>query len=129
MNKKIIIIGLIVTGVVIGGLYLYKKRNKSSENKSSENKSSDIKKNMATEKDAIEIVDLISRNYNKPSVEYIKEFVTLYVSNIDKETHEKLKSILTKKESDWTTQDRLTSLILTEKVIKPVKTSIEKPKR
>ena len=97
MNKKIIIIGLIVTGVVIGGLYLYKKRNKSSENKSSENKSSDIKKNMATEKDAIEIVDLISRNYNKPSVEYIKEFVNLYVSNIDKETHEKLKSIFTKK--------------------------------
>ena len=58
----------------------------------------------------------------------IKPFLDLYMSNIDKDSHVKIKSTLNKKESDWTTQDRLTSVMLIDKVVKPFKVAIQKPK-
>lgn len=111
MNKKTIIIGLIITGVVIaGGVYLY-NRNKSYK-----------KIRMASESDAIEMIDILDKNDNsKMSTEKISKFVKLYTSNIDKNFDAKLKSVMSKKESDFTTQDKLDALILIEKVIKPTR--------
>jgi len=136
MNKKIII-GVVIAGVVIaGGLYVYNKNKKQKQKATDEKqKATDEKQkqvsenNTVTESDAIEIIDLLGKMDGKPfSTEQIKPFLDLYMSNIDKDSHVKIKSILNKKESDWTTQDRLTSVMFIDKVVKPFKLAIQKPK-
>ena len=111
MNKKTIIIGLIIAGVVIaGGVYLYNR-----------NKSNATTIPMASESDALEMIDILDKKDNSNmSTEKISKFVKLYISNIDKNLHSKLKSVLSKKESDWTSQDKLDASILINKVIKPL---------
>jgi hypothetical protein len=113
MNKKLII-GIVVAGLVVaGGVYLY-IRNKSNANNNK-------KIPMASESDSLEMIDILDKKDNsKMSTEKISKFVKLYTSNIDKNFHAKLKSVISKKESDWTSQDKLDASKLIDKVIKPL---------
>jgi FtsZ-interacting cell division protein ZipA len=128
MNKKKIIIGLVIAGVVVaGGIYLYRRNKKSTSEKNTDTDASKRVENpqveMATEKDATDIVDLINKRDTPYSAEKTKAFVDLYVKNISKENHEKIKAILTTKtkESDWTSQDKLIMLELITKVTNKMK--------
>jgi len=110
MNKKIIITSVIVGVAIIGGLYLYNKNKKDTEKKN----------NLATEKDATDILDLLVKRGNKPyNRNQIKKYVELYTTNIDKDLHKRLMITLTKKESEFNTQDKLDVVVLNEKVAKP----------
>ena len=116
MNKKKIIIGLLITGVVVGGAIYFYNRNKKALKKDSDNKNVNSE---VTEKDAIEIVDLLNKRDTPFNAEQSKLFVDLYLANITKkDTHEKIKTLLSKKESEWNTEDKLTFLILSDKVLK-----------
>jgi hypothetical protein len=109
MNKKTIIIGLIITGVVIaGGIYLYQRNKKAKEV-------------VVSDVDAMEVIDLLNKRDTPLSADNSKLFVDLYVKNIKKDTHAQIKTLLSKKESEWNTQDKLTLLILSDKVLKPLK--------
>lgn len=110
MNKKVIIIGVLVGIAIIGGgIYIYNKNKKANDT------------GMTTESDALEMIDILDKKDNtNMSTEKISKFVKLYTSNIDKNLHAKLKSVLSKKESDWTSQDKLDASILINKVIKPL---------
>ena len=110
MNKKIIIISVIVGVAIIGGVYLYNKNKKDTEEKN----------NLATQKDATDIMDLIVKRGNKPyNPNQIKKYVELYTTNIDKDLHKRLMIALTKKESEFNTQDKLDLTVLKEKVTNP----------
>ena len=113
MNKKLII-GLIVAGVVVvvvgGGVYLYNKNKKNQESK----------KNFASESDAIELADLIGKKDEPLSEDKTKNFIELYKANIDKDLHKRLVSVLNKKESSWTSKDKLDTSVLDSKVLKPL---------
>jgi hypothetical protein len=118
MNKKTIIIGLIITGVVVaGGIYLYRRNKKAKEVVVTD-------PNAVTEADAMEVLDLLNKKDTPLSADNSKLFVDIYVKNIKKDTHAQLKTLLSKKESDWNTQDKLTFLILLDKVLKPLKDKI-----
>jgi tRNA G18 (ribose-2'-O)-methylase SpoU len=118
MNKKTIIIGLIITGVVVaGGIYLYRRNKKAKEVVVTD-------PNAVTEADAMEVLDLLNKKDTPLSADNSKLFVDIYVKNIKKDTHAQLKTLLSKKESDWNTQDKLTFLILLDKVLKPLKDQI-----
>lgn len=118
MNKKIII-GLVIAGLVVaGGVYLYSRNKKGAEEK----KPVGEKKDMATELDALEVLDILSKKDTPLSPDKIKKFVTLYTTNIDKDAHAKIKSVLSKKESEWSSQDKLTIFTLTDNVLKPLNT-------
>jgi hypothetical protein len=115
MNKKTIIIGLIITGVVVaGGIYLYQRNKKAKEVVVTD-------PNAVTEADAMEVLDLLNKRDTPLSADNSKLFVDIYVKNIKKDTHAQLKTLLSKKESEWNTQDKLTFLILLDKVLKPLK--------
>jgi tRNA G18 (ribose-2'-O)-methylase SpoU len=123
MNKKTIIIGLIITGVVVvGGIYLYRRNKKAKEVVVTD-------PNAVTEADAMEVLDLLNKKDTPLSADNSKLFVDIYVKNIKKDTHAQLKTLLSKKESDWTTQDKLTFLILLDKVLKPLKDKISTEKK
>jgi hypothetical protein len=115
MNKKTIIIGLIITGVVIaGGIYLYQRNKKAKKVVVTD-------PNAVTDVDAMEVIDLLNKRDTPLSADNSKLFVDLYVKNIKKDTHAQIKTLLSKKESEWNTQDKLTFLILLDKVLKPLK--------
>jgi len=104
MNKKTIIIGLIITSVVIaGGIYLY-QRNK-----------------VVTDVDAMEVIDVLNKRDTPFSADNSKLFVDLYVKNIKKDTHAQIKTLLSKKESEWNSQDKRAFRILLDKVLNPLK--------
>lgn len=127
MNKKKIIIGLIIAGVVVGGAIYFYKKNKKAPKKDSDNEETNNKETGAevTEKDAIEIVDLINKRNTPYTAEQSKLFIDLYLANIlKKDTHEKIKALLSKKESEWNTEDKLTFLILSDKVLKTFKSQL-----
>ena len=108
MNKKLII-GLIVAGVVIaGGVYLY-NRNK---------KATDKKNNMATEKDAVELIDLLGKKDTPYTTKNVSKFVPIYTSSIDKDTHKNIITAFSKKEEEWSAQDKLYASKLIEVVNK-----------
>jgi predicted nucleic acid-binding protein len=108
MNKKIII-GLVVAGLVIaGGVYLY-NRNK---------KATDKKNNMATEKDALEVIDLLGKKDTPYTTEQVSKFVPIYTSSIDKDTHKNILTTISKKEAEWSAQDKLYSAQLIQVVNK-----------
>ena len=124
MNKKLII-GIVVAVVVIaGGVYLY-NRNKKPTDKA-KNKSTDEKKNLISETDASEMADIMFKKYADFTKEYRKPFIELYISNFDKDSHAKLKSIFSKKDVDWTEQEKLEGQIMKDKVIKPLKDKMKK---
>ena len=116
MNKKIII-GLVVAGVVIvGWVYLYNRNKKNAEIK----KPVTDNKNLTTQSDATDFLDLIVKRGNKPyNPNQIKKYVELYTTNIDKDLHKRLMIALTKKESEFNTQDKLDLTVLKEKVTNP----------
>ena len=124
MNKKIII-GLVVAGVVIvGWVYLYNLNKKNAEIK----KPVTDNKNLTTQSDATDFLDLFVKRGNKPyNPNQIKKYVELYTTNIDKDLHKRLMIALTKKESEFNTQDKLDITVLNEKVDNP--TLKEFPKR
>ena len=128
MNKKKIIIGLIIAGVVVGGAIYFYKKNKKAPKKDSDNEETNNKETGAfevSEKDAIEIVDLMNKRDTPLTAEQSKLFVDLYLRNITKkDTHEKIKTLLSKKESEWNTEDKLTFLILSDKVLKTFKSKV-----
>ena len=69
----------------------------------------------------MEVIDLLNKRDTPLSADNSKSFVDLYVKNIKKDTHAQIKTLLSKKESEWNTQDKLTFLILLDKVLKPLK--------
>jgi hypothetical protein len=123
MNKKKIIIGLIIAGVVVGGAIYFYKKNKKAPKKDSDNEETGAFE--VSEKDAIEIVDLMNKRDTPLTAEQSKLFIDLYLRNITKkDTHEKIKTLLSKKESEWNTEDKLTFLILSDKVLKTFKSKV-----
>jgi hypothetical protein len=62
---------------------------------------------MATEKDAIEVADILGKKDSPMNTNQMKYFIQLYTQNIDKDLHSKIVPIVTKNESSWTTQDKL----------------------
>ena len=77
--------------------------------------------NMATEKDATDIVNLLGKRDTPYNAEQTKAFVTLYKKNIDKNLHAKLLSVVNKSESSWTEQDKVDFNFLLNKVIREIK--------
>jgi hypothetical protein len=118
MNKKVIIISVVVVGLAVGIAYLYNKRKKA-----------ELTKDQVTEKDALEIVTILGEKDTPFSAEQIKAFVPLYVANIKKETHNQIKALLSKKESDWTLEDKVTLALLVQKVLNPLKDKLPQPKK
>jgi len=118
MNKKLII-GIVIASVVVigvGVIYLH-NRNK---------KATDKKPNLATESEALEMVDLIGKKDEPLSIEKTKKFVDLYMVNIDEDLHKRLIAVLNKKESTATSKDKLDWATLEEKVIVPMRFSKNK---
>jgi len=108
MNKKLII-GLIFGGALIaGGLYWYNRNKKANE----------FKKNFPAESEALEIAKLVGEINIPYNSEQTKIFVELYISKIDKESNKKIKTALSKNESDWSAEDKQAYADLTEYVLK-----------
>ena len=124
-NKKLII-SLLITGAVVGlGIYFYRKNKKPKETNNTDGTANN---GMATESDAIQIADILSKKNQPVPVPFMKEFVDLYTKNISKKLHKSLVVIAGKKESDWTTQEKLDMSILINKVFLPLSTQIGQAK-
>jgi hypothetical protein len=121
-NKKIII-SLLVIGVVVGGaIYIYRKNKKKTETGDTDTGK------MTTEKDALEMADVLSKKEQPVPIIFMKKFVDLYTKNISKDLHKTLLVVASKKESEWTTQEKLDMSILINKVFLPLSTEIGQPK-
>ena len=122
MNKKLII-GIVVAGLVIGGaIYIYRK------NKNKTDTGSTDTGTKTTEKDALEMADILSKKDKPVPIIFMKKFVDLYTKNISKDLHKTLLVVASKKESEWTTQEKLDMSILINKVFLPLSTEIGQPK-
>ena len=122
MNKKLII-GIVVAGVVIGGaIYIYRKNKKKTDTGSTDTGTT------TTEKDALEMADILSKKDKPVPIIFMKKFVDLYMKNISKDLHRTLLVVASKKESEWTTQEKLDMSILINKVFLPLSTEIGQPK-
>lgn len=122
MNKKVII-GVVIVGVlIVGGVYLYNRNKKPKNTNATDTQPS----NLATEIDAMEIIEISNKSNTPYTPEQTKVFVELYTSNIDKDTHAKIKSTMSKKSRDWNLQDRANLLVLLDKVTKPLANRIAK---
>ena len=122
MNKKLII-GIVVAGVVIGGaIYIYRKNKKKTDTGSTDTGTK------TTEKDALEMADILSKKDKPVPIIFMKKFVDLYTKNISKDLHKTLLVVASKKESEWTTQEKLDMSILINKVFLPLSTEIGQPK-
>ncbi len=64
MNKKTIIIGVLVGVAIIGGIYLYNKNKKANESNDT---------GMTTEKDALEFADKLKIQKSKKSSDYTSQ--------------------------------------------------------
>jgi alpha-mannosidase len=117
-NKKIII-SLLVIGVVVGGaIYIYRKNKKKTETGSTDTGT------MTTEKDALEMADVLGKKDQNIPIIFMKKFVDLYTKNINKDLHKTLLVVASKKESEWTTQEKLDMSILINKVFLPLSTEM-----
>jgi alpha-mannosidase len=117
-NKKIII-SLLVIGVVVGGaIYIYRKNKKKTETSSTDTGT------MTTEKDALEMADVLGKKDQNIPIIFMKKFVDLYTKNINKDLHKTLLVVASKKESEWTTQEKLDMSILINKVFLPLSTEM-----
>jgi len=117
-NKKIII-SLLVIGVVVGGaIYIYRKNKKKTETGSTDTGT------MTTEKDALEMADVLGKKEQTIPIIFMKKFVDLYTKNINKDLHKTLLVVASKKESEWTTQEKLDMSILINKVFLPLSTEM-----
>ena len=117
-NKKIII-SLLVIGVVVGGaIYIYRKNKNKTETGSSNTGT------MTTEKDALEMADVLGKKDQNIPIIFMKKFVDLYTKNINKDLHKTLLVVASKKESEWTTQEKLDMSILINKVFLPLSTEM-----
>jgi hypothetical protein len=117
-NKKIII-SLLVIGVVVGGaIYIYRKNKKKTETGSTDTGTT------TTEKDALEMADVLGKKDQNIPIIFMKKFVDLYTKNINKDLHKTLLVVASKKESEWTTQEKLDMSILINKVFLPLSTEM-----
>ena len=122
MNKKLII-GIVVAGLVIGGaIYIYRKNKNKTDTGSTDTGTT------TTEKDALEMADILSKKDKPVPIIFMKKFVDLYTKNISKDLHKTLLVVASKKESEWTTQEKLDMSILINKVFLPLSTEIGQPK-
>ena len=79
--------------------------------------------NMATQKDAQDVLNVLQKSDSTPyTLKQINDFIDLYTKNIDKNLHSRILVVVNKKESDWTPQDKLDINVLREKVVTPIKT-------
>jgi hypothetical protein len=115
-NKKMLFIGggLIVVAVI--GYFLWKRNKDKTETTDTTKKPS----NLATESDAMEIIAIQNKSNTPFSPEQTKGFIELYTTNIDKPTHTKIKSTMSKLPIQWTLEDRANMLVLLDKVTKPL---------
>lgn len=122
MNKKLII-SLVVAGLVIGGaIYIYQKNKKPKVNTDNNTNG------MATETDALQIAEILGKKDQPIPVLFMKTFVDLYTKNINKDLHKSLVVITSKKESEWTAQEKLDMSVLINKVFLPLTKQIGQPK-
>ena len=111
MNKKLII-GIVLGGaLIVGGFYFYNKNKKATE----------LKKYFASESDALQVVDALNKRDTPYTSEQTKKFVDIYKVNVDKDLHTRILSAVNKKESDFNTEDKISSAILIDKVINKIK--------
>ena len=114
-NKKIII-SVLVVGLAIGvGIYIYQKN---------KNKTDSTDSNMATEKDALEMAEILGKKDKPIPIVFMKKFVDSYTKNISKDLHKSLLVITSKNESEWTPQEKLDMSILINQVFAPLKTKM-----
>lgn len=122
-NNKLII-SLLIAGAVIGfGIYIYRK-NKKTKDTTNTGGTATTTGGMTTESDAIEMADILSKKNQPVPILFMKDFVDLYTKNISKELHKSLVVVASKKESDWTTQEKLDMSILINKVFLPISTKV-----
>lgn len=115
-NKKIII-SVLVLGLVVGGaIYIYRKNKMKSDTNDTNT--------MATESDALEMADILGKKDKPIPIVFMKKFVDSYTKNISKDLHKSLLVITSKKESEWTAQDKLDMSTLINKVFAPLKSQI-----
>lgn len=118
-SKNKIIISLLVIGVVVGGaIYIYRKNKKKTDTGSTDTGTT------TTEKDALEMADVLSKKEQPVPIIFMKKFVDLYTKNISKDLHKTLLVVASKKESEWTTQEKLDMSILINKVFLPLSTEM-----
>jgi hypothetical protein len=116
-NKKIII-SVLVVGLAIGvGIYIYQKNKKKTDTDSTDS-------TMATEKDALEMAEILGKKDKPIPIVFMKKFVDSYTKNISKDLHKSLLVITSKKESEWTAQDKLDMSTLINKVFAPLKSQM-----
>jgi len=114
-NKKIII-SVLVVGLAIGvGIYIYQKN---------KNKTDSTDSTMATEKDALEMAEILGKKDKPIPIVFMKKFVDSYTKNISKDLHKSLLVITSKNESEWTPQEKLDMSTLINKVFVPLKTKM-----
>ena len=114
-NKKIII-SVLVVGLAIGvGIYIYQKN---------KNKTDSTDSTMATEKDALEMAEILGKKDKPIPIVFMKKFVDSYTKNISKDLHKSLLVITSKNESEWTAQEKLDMSTLINKVFVPLKTKM-----
>lgn len=97
MNKKYII-GILVAGAVIGGAYYLYSRNK---------KNGSTKKNMTTDKDALQVADILGKKDTPMDAEKLKKWIPAYTSTISKDEHESIIKVINKPDSTWSSEDKV----------------------
>jgi hypothetical protein len=115
-NKKIII-SVLVLGLVVGGAIYFYRKNKMKTDTNDTN-------TMATESDALQMADILGKKDKPIPIVFMKKFVDSYTKNISKDLHKSLLVITSKKESEWTAQDKLDMSTLINKVFAPLKSTM-----
>jgi hypothetical protein len=118
MNKKYIILGLVITGVV-GAIYFYNKNKKISNTNNSENNTN--QSDFASKQQANEIIKSFSDMGTPIQSEKINYFIDLYTKEIPKSLHPKILALIKKNFSEWTEQDRNDFKVFQEKIINKLK--------
>ena len=115
-NKKIII-SVLVLGLVVGGaIYIYRKNKMKTDTNDTNT--------MATESDALQMADILGKKDKPIPIVFMKKFVDSYTKNISKDLHKSLLVTTSKKESEWTAQEKLDMSTLINKVFAPLKSQM-----
>lgn len=121
MNKKYIILGLVIAGVV-GAVYFYNKNKKTPNiNNSNTNTNTNQSNLLATKEQANEIIKTFSDMGTPIQAEKINYFIDLYTKEIPKSLHPKILALVKKNFSEWTEQDRNDFRVFQEKIINKLK--------
>jgi hypothetical protein len=121
MNKKYIILGLVITGVVVGAVYFYNKNKKTSNTNNSTTNTNNNQSDLATKEQANEIIKSFSDMGTPIQAEKINYFIDLYTKEIPKSLHPKILALVKKNFAEWTEQDKNDFKVFQEKIINKLK--------